>query len=395
MKKRSTTPVFKRHLTARAIIIGAGVLALAVSPFAIFQPAKAEVFDEQINALEQQIKQYNKETKVLQGKRNTLQNQLAKLTNEKSQIQSKLEISVAREKKITQEIAQNQKKIEQNKSVLGDTIADMYIDGEISPLEMLASSNNIADYVDKQANQEQVQSSLQKTIDQIEKLKKKLEEQKKRVKLVIQDQEKQRTQLISKENQKQQLIADTKGKESAYQKLSSKAAKNKSVLEQQQQEAISARLVAQNPGNSGNSGSSATAGDPNEGGYPRNLSSSPQDTVVDPWGMYNRQCVSYTAWKVYQKNGYMPYWGGVGNANQWPGNARAAGIGTGSTPKKGAVGIISAGQYGHSVFVESVNSDGTVNISQYNYFLPNGGGWGQYSEMYNINPSTYDTYIYF
>ena len=39
------------------------------------------------------------------------------------------------------------------------------------------------------------------------------------------------------------------------------------------------------------------------------------------------QCVSYTAWKVYQKNGYMPYWGGVGNANQWPGNADSAGIG--------------------------------------------------------------------
>jgi surface antigen len=109
--------------------------------------------------------------------------------------------------------------------------------------------------------------------------------------------------------------------------------------------------------------------------------------------MYNRECVSYTAWKVYQKNGYMPYWGGVGNANQWPGNARRAGIPTGSTPRAGSVGVISSGYYGHVVWIESVNGDGTINISQYNELLAS--GWGQYSERYGVNPAVYDTYIYF
>ena len=91
----------------------------------------------------------------------------------------------------------------------------------------------------------------------------------------------------------------------------------------------------------------------------------------------------------------MPYWGGRGNANQWPGNARAAGIGTGTTPRAGSVGVIMAGQYGHTVWVESVNSDGTINISQYNYFNAGGSGWGHYSEMYNVSPRAYDVYIYF
>jgi surface antigen len=370
-------------------VISVAVMAVAISPFTYVSPAKADKFDAQIEALEQEIKQYNKEASKLKNKRATLETQLFKLSNEKRQIQAKLDLSVAKANKLKQEIATNESKIQDNKSVLGDTIADLYIDSDISPLEMLASSDNIADYVDKQANQEQVQNTLQNTIDKIDKLKKQLEKQKKEVDGVIADQKYTRQALVKKENEKQSLISQTRGKESAFQKLSSKSAQQKRQLEQQQQAAIASRLASYGGGGGAVTGSSS------KGGYPNNLASAPMDSLVDPWGMYNRECVSYTAWKVYQKNGQMPYWGGVGNANQWPGNARAAGIGTGSTPKKGAVGIISAGQYGHSVFVESVNSDGTVNISQYNEFLPNGGGWGQYSERYNVNPATYDTYIYF
>lgn len=158
----------------------------------------------------------------------------------------------------------------------------------------------------------------------------------------------------------------------------------------EQQAAIDAAMRA------AGGGGQAVAGDPNKGGYPANLANSNYYApIVDPWGMYSRQCVSYTAWKVYQKNGFMPYWGGVGNANQWPQNARNAGIPVNKTPRVGSVGVIMAGQYGHTVWVEAVNSDGTINISQYNYFNAGGSGWGHYSEMYNVSPSAYDWYIHF
>lgn len=62
----------------------------------------------------------------------------------------------------------------------------------------------------------------------------------------------------------------------------------------------------------------------------------------------------------------MPYWGGVGNANQWDENARAAGIPTDYSPRAGDVAISNAGYYGHAMYVESVNPNGTINISQYN-----------------------------
>ncbi|HMR72992.1 MAG TPA: CHAP domain-containing protein, partial [Candidatus Saccharibacteria bacterium] len=125
------------------------------------------------------------------------------------------------------------------------------------------------------------------------------------------------------------------------------------------------------------------------GGYPDKWAYAPLDSLVDSWGMYNRECVSYTAWKVFQKNGYMPYWGGRGNANQWPANARAAGIPTGSTPKVGSVAVSMSGPYGHTMWVEAVNGN-QIYVSQYNYYY---NGWGNYSEMW-LNASGL-IYIYF
>lgn len=57
----------------------------------------------------------------------------------------------------------------------------------------------------------------------------------------------------------------------------------------------------------------------------------------------------------------------LGNANTWARRAANQGIPTGYKPRPGAVGVSTAGEFGHVVIVESVNSDGTMNISEMNY----------------------------
>lgn len=132
---------------------------------------------------------------------------------------------------------------------------------------------------------------------------------------------------------------------------------------------------------------SVVAGDPEHGGYPRQWDAAPQDSLVDSWGMYSRECVSYAAWKVHQTYGTMPYWGGIGNANQWVRNAQNFGIPTGKIPQVHSVAISMAGYYGHAMWVEKVNGD-MIYISQYNYDLR-----GHYSEMW-VDGRNF-TYIYF
>lgn len=108
----------------------------------------------------------------------------------------------------------------------------------------------------------------------------------------------------------------------------------------------------------------ASAGPACGGGYPEKWCRQNIDSVLDSWGMYNRECVSYTAYRVASSGRTMPY--GLGDANNWPDQARALHIPVDSHPKPGDVAIEIGGKHGHSMYVESVNGNGTLNISDYN-----------------------------
>jgi len=389
MKLRSTTPS-SVSFAKKAAIVAASILMLAATPMAMTQMVNADQYDVRIAQLQAQIEQFNAQAAALGRERNTYENKLAMLSAEKAQIQAQIDLNEAKINQLTGDIKKSEAQIAANKDALGDTLADLYVDDNISAIEMLASSNNISDYVDKQTYREAIQDELSSTIATIKTLKKQLEEQKVGVERALADQKGAREVLAQKEAEQQQLIAAVAGQEQAYQSLSAQTKAEKDRVQAAQQAAIAAAIRA------AGGGGAAVAGDPNKGGYPANLANSDYyNPVVDPWGMYSRQCVSYTAWKVYQKNGYMPYWSARANANQWPGNARAAGIPVSTVPRAGSVGVIMAGAYGHVVWVESVNGNGTINVSQYNYFNAGGSGWGHYSEMYNVSPGAYDYYIYF
>lgn len=93
---------------------------------------------------------------------------------------------------------------------------------------------------------------------------------------------------------------------------------------------------------------------------------------------------------MYQGGGYAPYY--YGNANQWPSSAAAAGYS--STPSANSVGVLMVGAYGHLAWVESVNNDGTIDVSQYDYYNAGGSGSGHYSKM-RVSSSMYSYFISF
>ena len=184
-----------------------------------------------------------------------------------------------------------------------------------------------------------------------------LEKQKAELDLVVKSEQDQNAQLASAQSQQQQLLAYNEGQQAAF---SSQIASNSGQIAElrRQQIAANSRFI-------GSAGSGPTCG----GGYPGVWCNAPQDSIIDTWGMYNRECVSYTAFKVAASGRYMPYWGGRGNANQWDDDARAAGIPVDGSPRPGDVAISNAGAFGHAMYVESVNGDGSINISQYNAAL--------------------------
>lgn len=338
-------------------------------------------YNGQINALQNQINQYQEVAGGLRKQADSLQATVAALTAEKNAIQAQLDLSQAKFDQLTADIAANKIKLADNQNALGKIVADLYIDKGISPLEMLASSKNVGDFMDKNEYRSSVSSKLDSTITSVKTLKARLETDQKAVTKVLEDQKLQRESLAAKEAEQQRLLDETKGEEAAYQ---SQIANTRAQMAQVAAEQRAALARVTRGGNYGSvgafqfrnySGNSPCGG----GGYPL---CGGQDTYADQWGLYNRECVSYTAWAAYtQYHKYVTNFSGAGNAYQWPSTTESMmGATVDHTPSVGAVAILPStpgfAPIGHSMLVEAVLGGGWVSVSQYNF-----GGTGEYSTM--------------
>jgi peptidoglycan hydrolase CwlO-like protein/surface antigen len=341
----------------------------------------ADQYDDQINAIQNEVDQYQSQANQYHKKANSLQAAVNALTAEKNAIQAQLDLSQAKFNKLTSDIAKNKEKLKDNQKALGDIIADLYVDGEVSPLEMLASSKNVGEYMDKNTYQSSVRDKLNSTINAIKDLKELLEHDQKEVKKVLDQQKAQQAALAAKEAQKQELLNQTRGSEAAYkQKVAQGQAQMAAVAAEQQ--AALARATGGGAYNYGTIGSfqfrnySGNMGC--TGGYSY---CGAQDSYPDPWGLYNRECVSYTAWAAVTRfNKYVTNFAGAGNAYEWPSTTQSMGAYTDHNPSVGSVAILPPtpgfSPIGHAMLVESIQGGGWVHVSQYNF-----GGTGEYSAM--------------
>ncbi|AEA01571.1 CHAP domain protein [Aerococcus sp. Group 1] len=95
------------------------------------------------------------------------------------------------------------------------------------------------------------------------------------------------------------------------------------------------------------------------------------DGSVDPRGLAPAgQCTYYVINRLHALGKPVP--GPMGNANQWAYTASNHGIPVSNTPTVGSVvsfpaGVAGASSYGHVAFVEGVNPDGSIRISEMNF----------------------------
>lgn len=342
------------------------ILSVVAAAFLVTPIAQAQSLDQQIKALQDQAAANQKQAQNFRSQGDTLANKLAGINAQSAAISAQISANRAKQQKLTADIAKAKEDMAIKKEILGENIRAIYQNSQITPLEMLASSKSFSEYVDRQQYLDEIKDHIQEAAESLAKLKTELEKQEADVQIAIRQQADLQQALSIQQAEANQLLSATRGEEGRYASMA-QADKAKAEELQKQQAAI---LAAQFGGN-------VTGGGACGGGYPGKWCSPARDTVIDSWGMYNRECVSYTAFKVAASGRYMPYWGGRGNAKQWPGNAQGAGIpvsyGSGAEP--GDVAISMAGPYGHAMYVESVSGN-SVFVSQYNF-----GNAGEYSTM--------------
>jgi len=361
-------------LAASSVLLVGGTFLPSLSHI-----VQADSFQDQINALNAQNSDARSVVSGLQATAASYQDAINQLQGQINGIQASIDANKAQQASLQQQIADAQAQIDQEKAFLASDVKAMYVDGTPTTLEVLANSKNLSDFVDKQEYRSTVQNKLQDTLTKIAELQKELQTKKAQIDQLLSEETAQQSQLAGAQAQQASLLNYNESQQAAY---NAQIKANSSQISQLRAAQAAANRTI---------GGGVIAGDPGHGGYPAKWANAAQDTLVDNWGMYNRECVSYTAWRVYQTYGFMPYWGGVGNANQWPGDARAAGIPTSSTPKADTVAIWNVGGYGHAMWVEAVNSDGSLWVSQYNYDYT-----GHYSEMsVSAAQARTFTYIYF
>jgi len=391
MKLRTTTPASAfKTLKRVGVTMIAALLVVASVPAITSQFASADEFDEKIAQLRNDMDRYQAEADKLNNQAASLQNALAQLANEKAALQAQINLNQTQYDQLVIEINDTEEKIKENQDVLGTILANLYIDSQTSPIELIASSDNIGEFIDKQEYRNSVRNQLSTTIATVKELKSELTVKKTDVEKVLNQQKTARANLVSKEQQQASLLNQTKNDEALYQQLIADSA-DEIAEAKATQAALRARInnsggytlvdagsLSDYPWNSSNCamwGYLSTGGADGNGG--------------DGQGYGCRQCASYVAWRIAKETGIYYSWG---NAKDFTQNAINNGYVKGA-PSVGSIAVMDpakAGQgFGHVAWVEGVSGN-MITVSQYNYDY--GQGYGLYSLM-TLSADAFDHFV--
>lgn len=368
MKKRKFK-LNKYRAVAAVVIPVLLISALATKGFGAFAADCASVADcqQQINSLSDQNAQDRANLNTLEAQAGSYQAAIAAINAQITGLQQQIVANEAQQ-------VQAQAELDKEKQVLGENIKTMYLEGDISTLEVLASSNDLSSFVNKETYRTSVQNNIKSTLDKVTALKEQLIQ-------LHNTLTSQQAQLAAAQAEQSRLLALNEDQQNQF---DAQIASNQSAITQ-----LRAKIVALNTPVGSNFTFTGSCG----GGYPADATGPyghwgcnyPKDNTADVWGMYNRECVSYTAFMVHQEyiDGQiahdMPNWGGVGNAYQWIDDARNAGIPVDQNPQPGDIAIRPAsgisGDVGHAMYVGSVGS-GQIYVQQYNADLQGNYSYG-------------------
>jgi len=380
--KKAVQALQRRFSTAVTMTASLVLLLSAVFP-GVSQMALADSYDNEIQALQQQNASAQAQANALQPKIDSYQAAVNQLQSEIVTLQQQIHDNLAKQADLQAKIDANQQEIARQRAFLASDVKAMYVDGTPSTLEVLATSKNLSDFVDKQEYRTAVQNKLQDTLKKIAELQKQLNTQKDALNQLLATEKAQQSQLSADRQQQASLLAMTQGEQAAY---TNQIKANNAQIAKLQAEQLAAynRLTGGGKFTSGSYGAfqyrNLTPEYSCGGGYSYCWAGFDQ-YVSDTWGLgLARECVHYAADRAARGLNLAPYLGkywGAGNAENWPNNLSGV-YRVDHDPNGGHVVAIVAwpGGGGHAMYVEQDLGDGWVHVSQMNWDVT-----GRYSEM--------------
>lgn len=299
----------------------------------------------------------NKNAAAASSSASLFQMKVNELSVEIASRESEIAQTEAEIKELKKQIYETQMKLDEEQEALAELLINMHFDGNSEPIRILAGSSSISDLAEKAAREEVVKQQISVSAAAVRSAKQQLEEDKAEVEELLVSQQAAKDALVAKRGEQQNLVEKYQNDAEAYAEVAKAAQEAQRAAEKAEQEAHPELYR----------GSAYTGADtyPWQGDCPDK-----QDWYTTVWdgyiiGGYVCECVSYAGWKAYEAYGAVLAWG---NAYDWDDRARAAGYTVNHTPAAGTIGQIDSGAYGHVFWVESVNGDGSINVTEYNNY---------------------------
>lgn len=269
-------------------------------------------------------------------------------------VQTEVEI-----KELKKQIEITEAKLLEEQEALAELLINMHFESDAEPIKVLAGSTSISDLAEKAARSEVVKQQISVSAAAVKQAKEQLEADKAEVEELLAQQKSAKESLVAKRNEQQSLVEKFENDAEAYAEQAKAAQIAQREAEKAEQEAHPELYR----------GSAYTGANtyPWQGDCPAR-----QDDYLTYWedaygwhkiGGYVCECVSYAGWKAYEYAGVSIGWG---NAYSWDDGARAAGYRVDKNPSANSIGQVDGYPYGHVFWVESVNADGSINVTEYN-----------------------------
>jgi peptidoglycan hydrolase CwlO-like protein len=162
-------------LAAVAVLLGAGVFAGYSNVLAANSTCNS------IADCNAQISASRNAVANLRAEAVSYQDAVARLNGQIAILQGQIDYNTAEQNRITNEIATKQAELDRQREILASDLKAMYVDDQMTTIEMLATSKNLSEYVDKEAYRSVVQSKIQSSLKEIAALQAQLKSQKDQV----------------------------------------------------------------------------------------------------------------------------------------------------------------------------------------------------------------------
>lgn len=199
------------NILRRYIFVISAVFLLL--PNAVF----AQSLQDQINTLNTQIKQNQEAASGKHAEATTLQATIAELNESIASAQTALNLTSLQITQTNAEIDAQNKELDHQKLILKDNLKVVYKQGETTPIEVIASSKDLSDFVAQQQYLAAIKKKIDANLIKIAEIKADLDAKKANLTTLSSQQKAQVDSIAGQKAQKAALLAQTQGDEARFQ----------------------------------------------------------------------------------------------------------------------------------------------------------------------------------